>query len=293
MKDIKDIKEKVETLITSQEDIKTLHEDFKKSHEFIQKERKLFLFLSVVVVGVILIGILFFGWLFWNGSLKTMLRARTLAVQVEEISTSVEYKMILDETRAIVDGIDLTRSSLEKKQKPILESTDMEDYVTELLRNKQSGDLPDWEWFRANTVAESEMNPKAYSSAKAYGLNQLMKPTAMWVADSMLSIFGDVDLWNVRLNTKIAIRYWVFIRRYLAKNIGRQPTPIEISWAYNVGHTAALRAINSGDPENFLPKETLDHGKKVKYYKENYSKRNYKVWYYDYQYKGIPNVQTN
>jgi soluble lytic murein transglycosylase-like protein len=158
---------------------------------------------------------------------------------------------------------------------------EIEDYCIEIYKAKQAGDLPDYRWFIANTVSESEMLPKSYSSAGAIGLNQLMKSTAIWVNESLLSIYEDVNLWEVKNNTKTAIRYWIFLRRYLRKQIGRDPKPVEIAWAYNVGHNAALRAILSKDPETFLPKETIEHGKKVSFYKENYENKNYAVWYYE------------
>jgi len=279
----KNLKEKVEELANTQEDMKQFHKDMQIFHKEISKEKKIMIACTIGTLIVVAGVIIFFGWLFWNGSLKSMLRARTLSIQVEDITTSVEFKMMVDETKMMIEGLRKVAPKYDSSfaGKPTMSETEIEDYNLEIFKAKRAGDLPDADWFRANSVAESELNPRSYSKAGAIGINQLMKDTSKWVCTSLLSIYDDVDIWNVKMNTRIAIRYWIFIRRYLRFNLGRQPTPVEIAMGYNCGHTAVLRAIISGDPEEYLPRETIKHGNKVKFYKESYEKKNYAQWYYE------------
>jgi soluble lytic murein transglycosylase len=88
---------------------------------------------------------------------------------------------------------------------------------------------------RAIAREESAFDPRAFSHAHAYGLTQLIRPTAQRFASELGLSSAPSDLFEPETNLRIGVRYMAFLfARYPAR-------PGVVPAAYNAGEGAADR----------------------------------------------------
>jgi hypothetical protein len=139
-------------------------------------------------------------------------------------------------------------------------------------------------YFIANTIAESDMMPNVTSKAGAKGLNQIMPYVFKDFNANFLKKFGKVDIFDVYHNTDVAACLWIKNREKLKFIYKRPPTLKEMAYAYNFGLKGTIKYINSKN-KNFLPQETIKHGKVVNFYYKMISEKKLSKNYYQKKHK--------
>ena len=114
-----------------------------------------------------------------------------------------------------------------------------------------------WTWFKAQAIAESDLNPTAVSTVGARGLMQFMPATAKEM--------GLEDPFNPGASIDAGIRYCRNIDRFVRKNgfYWEMPDRIKAVFAgYNWGMGNLLRSMLHMDTRDFrptLPRETRNY----------------------------------
>jgi membrane-bound lytic murein transglycosylase F len=97
----------------------------------------------------------------------------------------------------------------------------------------------DWSWFKAQAVAESNLNPDARSFAKARGVMQLMPATYAELQKKNPDI-GNIEdpRWNIAAGIYYDRQLWIRLQDLLAEDERRR----FMFGAYNAGPTTIRRA---------------------------------------------------
>jgi len=198
------------------------------------------------------------------------------------IESRANYLVLLKKVKLIEKGLHQTKAICGKRisDKKRITTKEKEDYSACVYLGKVIYGL-DEDLMLSITSAESEWNKKAYSHRGAKGLWQLLKRTFNWVNQVKLDKFKTYNMYSIYHNSEAAVRYMSFSYNTMEHILNRKPTPEEQAWAYHAGTDGAIDAIVSGDPENTLSSDTLEHGKKVLFYYRNYKDGNYSVWWYE------------
>jgi hypothetical protein len=265
-------------------DYQVFHQDVERLHEETSKIQKRNLYISAILIFILSLVVIFSIW-FFAGSKVTHLRGiRIAAARYNLLKPSGEYMLMKERIKEIERGL---RSKMlmygkEYSQKRRLTDSEFDDYITPVYIGKILDGL-NVDLFIANTAGESQFNKKACSSEKAKGINQIMPYTFRWINQHVLFKFKKYDIYDVFDNTEASVKYWIFNKRLLESRLDRKSKPIERAWAYNCGADPVIKAVISGNFKEYLPRETITHGKKVIFYYTNYNKGIHAVWW-DEQY---------
>jgi len=192
----------------------------------------------------------------------------------------LEYLLIKKKVRLIKKGLKAAMIKRKAKINRWGQLTRKEtEYYASVLSIAQHYENLDVLGFIANTSGESEFNKLCKSKAKtpAYGLNQIIVVTFKEFRGITPVLY---NIFSVYHNTQIGVRYWLHCRERLRKVLGRKPTVAMISMGYNCGINGLIKDIRRGKNwKRYLPKETRKHGRKIKFYYDNYKKGNYEVYF--------------
>jgi hypothetical protein len=277
----------------SHSDMVKMHNMISNAHEqvvMLTKEKKHSLVKNRIYVTLFIItAVLFIFYMIFNMVNNLSLSADEFvkkSLKYGLYNSPMEFELMKRETQEMISGINEVSRKYGQCNNDKLSDKQLGEYVSLLVFYKYKLGV-DTLLFRSITATESEFYPEKISRTNgvpiAYGLNQVTKMTYNIVNhEGLLKYDRDDKIMDVYCNTEAAIFFLYNNQQKLKKflNIDKVSSKL-LSYSYNGGLFATYKAALAGDFERKLGDETLEYWDKVKFYYDNYSKKNYKVWYYE------------
>jgi hypothetical protein len=235
-----------------------------------------------IIFFIIIVGLLF--WFFFSGGAKRVNDMQIDAARYALFRNPVEYQLLERNINEAILYIQETSYKYTKTHSEKLNEKQMGAYVSLLCFYNVKYNRDPYISI-AITAAESEFDPTKISPMYAYGLNQIIKTTYKEVNWRMRKGSGDImDVYN---NTDAALYHQYDTERSLCEEFNIEKITVrQLACAYNGGIKRACRAMAANRYDNeVLPLETIGYMEKVFFYYTNYKKGNFKVWWYEKDYK--------
>lgn len=154
-------------------------------------------------------------------------------------------------------------------------------FAQEILQAAKKNSVPPAFVF-AIAREESSFNPRAVSIARAYGLTQVIQPTAKKYGSEISKPFDVESLKNPEINTAIGVRYMAYLWKRYAKN------PALVPAAYNAGEAALDRwLVERGDLPLDEWVEEIPYAETRRYTRRVLQSYGIYTWLY---YRGLPDL---